>query len=84
MADLDFHPDTVQQHGDSLCQDGNDLTTTWDPECDLGDGVLNHLMTSLRTTVRECLLGAAMEVYGLGQAAVDAAALYRETDRSLL
>jgi hypothetical protein len=62
---------------------GRSIPSDWYADCDLGCEPLNAAVASVRSTVGSGLVGAAAEVYSLGQVALDAVAVYQQTDARL-
>ncbi|MCG7286951.1 hypothetical protein MHY85_13325 [Cellulomonas sp. ACRRI] len=55
----------------------------WGPSCASGSPAVDAALASLSVTVGEQLLGAAAEMFRLGQGAVSAVDVYRTTDAAL-
>ena len=83
MADLVFTDAHVQAVGTRFVSAGRSMPSDWYVACDLGSEALNATLASVRTSVGTGLLGAAAEVYSLGQVALDAVDVYRRTDARL-
>ncbi|WP_431836247.1 hypothetical protein [Cellulomonas sp. Y8] len=83
MPSLKFNDAEVNAVGTRFTSAGRSMPEAWHASCDLGSEALNALLGSVRSSVTDGLMGAAAEVFSLGQVALDARETYRKTDASL-
>ncbi|HEY0218028.1 MAG TPA: hypothetical protein VGC57_16680 [Cellulomonas sp.] len=84
MTVLRAEPETLDDAGERIVAAARSMPDPrWGPACDCGETAVDAELDRLTSTVVEELLGAAAEMFRLGQSMRDAAQHLAETDARL-